>query len=206
MTSPLPLAIGSDKAQWRRRAMTLAYATVGWNSIEAAVAVTAGHAAGSIALIGFGLDSGVEVLSAFVIVWQLRGLDERRERRALRLIAAGFVVLGAYVATQAGWNLTHHRTPHTSTVGIGLAVAALIVMPVLASAKYRTGRRLTSPTVTADSRQSRLCGFLSAVLLAGLILNAALGGWWADPIAAIGIAGLAVNEARAAWRGDSCCD
>ncbi len=189
---------------FERRALRLAWATIAWNVVEAVVAIAAGTAASSIALVGFGLDSTVEVMSAVVIVWQFRGLSKDREQRALKLIAISFFVLGAYVSVQAIIDLAGKSEPRGSTVGIGLAVASLVVMPVLARAKRRNGMLLGSATVVADSNQTKLCAYLSAILLAGLILNATVGWWWADPIAALAIATLAVNEGREAWRGETC--
>lgn len=190
----------------RKRALLLAYATIAWNLIECLVAVTAGTVASSKALVGFGLDSAVEVLSAFVIVWQLRGeLTHDREKRALRLIAISFFVLALYVFVTSVIGLLGHNKPETSLVGIGLAIASLIVMPGLAFLKKRTGKAMGSNTVVADSKQTYLCTYLSVILLVGLVLDAALGWWWADPIAAIGIAVLAANEGREAWKGDNCC-
>jgi divalent metal cation (Fe/Co/Zn/Cd) transporter len=184
----------------------LAWATVGCNITEAIVAITAGGAAGSIALIGFGLDSIVEVLSALVILWQFCDLDEKRERRAIRLIAMSFWALALYVTAQAIWVLGQQKPARHSPVGIGLAIASLTVMPMLATGKRRAGQQLGSITVTADSKQSSLCAYLSAILLTGLVLETVLNWWWADPLAAIGIAILAANEGRQAWHGDNCCD
>ena len=189
-----------------RRARQLAWATIAWNVIEAVVAITAGAAASSIALVGFGLDSTVEVLSAVVILWQLHGLAEDRERRALRLIAVSFFALAVYVAVQAIVDLSSRAQPESAPVGIGLAIASLVVMPILAGAKRRTGRAMGSSTVVADSNQTKLCAYLSAILLGGLLLNASVGWWWADPLAALAIAVLAVNEGREAWRGETCDD
>ncbi|MCP4225291.1 MAG: cation transporter [Actinomycetia bacterium] len=190
----------------RRRAVALAWFTVVWNVIEAVVAIVAGRAAGSLALVGFGLDSTIEVASAVVVIWQFSGLDEEREQRALRLIALSFFALALYVAAQAAFDLVGGNEPESSPVGIGLAVASLIVMPILANAKRSTGRRLGSATLTADSQQTWLCTYLSVVLLVGLLLNATLSWWWADPLAALIVAGLAVREGIEAWRGDQCCD
>lgn len=189
-----------------RRAVRLAWATIAWNVVEAAVAIAAGTAANSIALVGFGLDSTVEVMSAVVIVWQFRGLAEDRERRALKLIAVSFFGLAVYVAVQAVIDLATKSEPESSPVGIGLAIASLVVMPLLARAKRRTGDSLGSVTVVADSNQTKLCAYLSAILLGGLVLNTTVGWWWADPIAALAIAALAVNEGREAWRGETCDD
>lgn len=193
-------------ASLRRRARQLAWATVVWNVVEAVVAITAGAAAGSAALVGFGLDSTVEVASALVIIWQFSGVDEHREERALRLIALSFFALATYVSIRALLDLVGAHEADTSTVGIALAIASLIVMPVLALAKRRTGRQLGSITVTADSQQTWLCTYLSAILLVGLALNATVGWWWADPIAALLIATLAAREGIEAWNGDTCCD
>lgn len=186
--------------------MRLAWATIAWNVAEAGVAIAAGAAASSIALIGFGLDSSVEVMSAVVIVWQFRGLAEDRERRALRLIAVSFFALAAYVAVQAIIDLAQHSEPGSSVVGIGLASASLVVMPLLSRAKRRNGATMGSVTVVADSNQTKLCAYLSAILLGGLLLNATVGWWWADPAAALAIAALATNEGREAWRGEACDD
>lgn len=189
-----------------RRAVRLAWATIGWNVVEAVVAISAGAAAGSIALVGFGLDSTVEVMSAVVIVWQFQGLAQDRERRALRLIAVSFFGLAAYIGVQAIVDLVNGSEPDASAVGIGLAIASLIVMPILARAKGGNGRAMGSITVVADSNQTKLCAFLSAILLGGLILNATVGWWWADPVAALAIAVLAAAEGRDAWRGETCDD
>lgn len=189
-----------------RRARLLAWSTIVWNVIEAVVAITAGSAAGSIALIGFGLDSTIEVMSAFVIVWQLHGLVEKRERTALKLIALSFYILAGYVAIQAMLDLANRTEPNPSRVGIALAIASLVVMPILAAAKRRTGQELGSKTVVADSNQTKLCTYLSAILLGGLLFNATVGWWWADPIAALVISALAINEGRRAWRGEICDD
>ena len=195
-----------DRSRLRTRARQLAWATVAWNLIEALVAIFAGTAAGSPALIGFGLDSTIEVASALVIIWQFSGVDEQREQRALRLIALSFFALAGYVSIRAVLDLAGANEADSSTVGIVLAMVSLIVMPVLAIAKRRTGRQLGSATVTADSQQTWLCTYLSAVLLVGLVLNATIGWWWADPVAALIIAALAAREGIEAWRGDTCCD
>ena len=189
---------------YQKRAARLAWATIAWNVVEAVVAIVAGTAASSIALVGFGLDSTVEVMSAVVIVWQFRGLADDRERRALKLIAGSFFALAAYVAVQAIIDLLRRSEPESSVVGIGLAIASLVVMPMLARAKRRNGNAMGSATVVADSNQTKLCAYLSAILLVGLILNATAGWWWADPIAALAIAALAINEGREAWRGETC--
>lgn len=196
----------ADRASWRRTALLLAWATIAWNSLEAVIAIASGAQAGSIALVGFGLNSIVEVGSAIVVVWQFSGADAEREQRALKLIAGSFLVFAAYVAAQALWDLVARSEPAESVPGIVLAALSLVVMPVLAVAKRRVGRQMSSRTVVADSGQTMLCSYLSAVLLMGLVANATFGWWWADPIAALVIAALAVREGREAWRGEVCCD
>jgi divalent metal cation (Fe/Co/Zn/Cd) transporter len=195
----------TDRARLGRRAQLLAGASVAYNVVEAVVAVTAGLAAGSVALLGFGLDSVVEVSSGLVILWQFRArLPESRERQALRLMALSFFALAAYVGVESVRALVSGAEPDASPVGIGLAVASLVVMPYLSWAQRRTGRALGSRAVVADSTQTLLCTYLSAVLLVGLLLNAALGWGWADPLAGLVIAAVAVREGRAAWRGEGC--
>ena len=189
-----------------RQAVLLAWATIAWNVVEAVVAIGSGVVAGSLALVGFGVDSAIEVFAATVVLWRMRGVDEAREERALQLIALSFFALGAYVVVEAVRDLLTDGHAVDSPVGIGLAVASLVVMPVLAWAKRRTGRALGSATVVADAAETRLCAYLSLILLAGLVVEATLGWTWADPVAALGIAALAVNEGREAWRGDPCCD
>lgn len=194
------------RIRWRRRALVLAWATIGWNSIEAVIAIASGAEARSIALVGFGLNSIVEVGSALVVVWQFSGPDLERAQRALKLIAGSFVVFAAYIAARAAVDLLTRSEPTESIPGIVLASLSLVVMPVLATAKRRLGRSMASRTVVADSAQTMLCSYLSGILLVGLVANATLGWWWADPIAALVIAGLALREGRRAWRGDLCCD
>jgi divalent metal cation (Fe/Co/Zn/Cd) transporter len=192
----------------RRRGLALAGLTIAWNVIEATVAITAGIAAGSIALVGFGFDSTVEVMSSVVVVWQFRGevrsgYDERREAVALRLIALSFFVLATYIVFESTRDLFFTDSEAgESTVGIVLAAISLMVMPALAVAKRRTADALGSPTLRADSRETLLCAWLSAALLGGLIFNAALGWSGADPVAALAIAAFAAKEGVEAWRGD----
>ncbi len=194
-------------ARLRRRAVMLAWFTVAWNAIEAIVALTAGAAADSSALIGFGLDSTIEVSSALVVLWYLSAHQpEERERSALRLIALSFFALAAWVCANATFDLVQHHEPDASPVGIALATTSLIVMPALAIAKQRTGRAMAAAAVVADSAQTWLCTSLSGVLLVGLGANAVLGWWWADPIAGLVIAAVAIREGISAWRGDHCCD
>lgn len=191
-----------------RRGRQLEYFTVGWNVTEAAVAIGAGLLAGSIALIGFGVDSVIESLSGLVLLWRLRSheADERRERLALRLVGVSFLILAAYVAYDAAHTLIRRELPDASFVGIGLSIVSLIVMPLLARAKRRVAARLDSAALAADSRQTDLCAYLSAILLGGLVLNAALGWWWADPVAALIMVPIIVREGRQALRGEVCSD
>ncbi|WP_308220383.1 cation transporter [Pimelobacter simplex] len=188
-----------------RRAQLLAAASVTYNVIEAVIAVTAGLVAGSVALVGFGLDSVVEVSSGLVILWQFRHpLPESRERQALRLMALSFFALAGYVTFESLRALVGGNAPDTSTVGIALAALSLAIMPFLSWAQRRTGRELGSDAVVADSTQTLLCTYLSAVLLAGLLLNALLGWSWADPLAGLMIAAVALREGVEAWRGEGC--
>jgi len=203
----ISLTVGrTDRRRLARRAALLAWFTIAWNTIEGIVAVGAGIAAGSIALVGFGLDSGVEVFAGAVVVWQLRGLSQEKEQRALRLIAVSFFALAAYTIAEATRDLLGGDHAATSLVGVVLAAVSLLVMPALAVAKRRTGRQLGNKVVVADSTETAFCSYLSAILLGGLVLNAAVGWWWADPLAALGIAALAIREGREAWRGETCCE
>jgi divalent metal cation (Fe/Co/Zn/Cd) transporter len=203
-----PVVLSADRrAVLSRRSLQLAYLTAGYNLLEGLVAIAAGAAASSTALIGFGLDSFVEVSSAAVLIWQFHSqLPEARERLALRLIGVSFFALAAWVTVDALRSLFGRGEVDPSPVGIGLAVASLIVMPLLVRAKRRTGRELGSATVMSDSTQTLLCTYLSAVLLVGLVLNATLGWSWADPLAGLVIAGVAVKEGIEAWRGEQCAD
>jgi divalent metal cation (Fe/Co/Zn/Cd) transporter len=189
----------------RRRAIRLELLTVGWNAVEAVVAIAAGAAASSVALVGFGLDSVVEVSAALVVLWQFFGIPEEREHRALRIIGGCFFALAAYVAASSVYDLASQSKPEASAVGIILTAVSLMVMPALAWAKRRAGQQMGSRTLVADSTQTRLCAYLSASTLTGLLANAILGWWWADPLAALVIAWVAVSEGREAWRGDTCC-
>lgn len=195
----------ADRSRLGRRAQLLAAASVAYNGVEAVIAIAAGLAAGSVALIGFGLDSMVEVSSGLIILWQFRHrLPESRERQALRLMAVSFFALAAYVGFESLRALLSSHDPEASPVGIGLAVASLAIMPFLSWAQRRTGRALGSNAVVADSTQTLLCTYLSVVLLAGLVLNATLGWSWADPVAGLVIAAVAVREGLEAWRGEAC--
>jgi divalent metal cation (Fe/Co/Zn/Cd) transporter len=189
----------------QRRIRLVVAATIAYNVVEAVVAIGAGRAASSSALIGFGLDSVVEILSAAAVGWQFAAPDpETRERTAMRAIALSFFGLAAFVTVDAARTLLGGADPEHSTVGIVLAAVSLAVMPGLSWFERRTGRELGSASAVADSRQTLLCSSLSAVLLGGLVLNSALGWWWADPVAAVVIAAFAVREGVEAWQGDAC--
>jgi divalent metal cation (Fe/Co/Zn/Cd) transporter len=189
-----------------RRIRFLVAATITYNVVEAVIALTEGTRVSSSALIGFGLDSVIEVSSAAAVAWQFSAKDpETREKAALRFIAFSFFALAAYVSVDAVLSLLGFSEPRPSVIGIALAAASLAVMPVLSLAQRRAGRELGSVSAVADSKQTLLCTYLSAALLGGLVLNALLGWAWADPVAALVIAALAVREGQNAWRGDPCC-
>ncbi|MFI5891813.1 cation transporter [Actinoplanes sp. NPDC051513] len=194
------------RATLGRRIRLLVAATIAYNVVEAVVAIGAGTAAGSTALIGFGLDSVVEVSSAAAVAWQFAAPDpEAREKTALRFIALSFFALAAYIAVDSARALIGNSPAEHSTAGLILAAVSLVVMPALSFAQRRAGRELGSRTAVADSKQTLLCTYLSGVLLAGLAFNSLFGWSWADPVAALVIAAVAVREGREAWRGDACC-
>jgi divalent metal cation (Fe/Co/Zn/Cd) transporter len=207
----LPLAQESTaepRAPLVRRARLLAWGGIGWHAIEAAVAIVAGLAAGSIALIGFGADSLVESAAGLILIWRLaesRAGSDAAERRAQQLIGLSFFAIAAYVTIEATRSLIIADHPEASPVGIGLAAVTLVAMPLLAGAKARVGERLGSSATKSEGRQNLLCAYLSAGLLVGLGANALLAWWWADPAAALLIAAVAVHEGREAWRGEACC-
>jgi divalent metal cation (Fe/Co/Zn/Cd) transporter len=200
-----PGAASHPRAQLVRRARLLAWIGLGWHGIEASVAITAGVIAGSVALVGFGADSVIELAAGLVVLWRLASARAISERRAQQMIAVSFYLLSAYVAVEAILSLAAGDRPAVSWVGIGLAVLTLATMPALARAKARVADELGSSATKSESRQTMLCAYLSAGLLVGLSLNAVLGWWWADPITALGIAAVAIREGRNAWRGEACC-
>jgi divalent metal cation (Fe/Co/Zn/Cd) transporter len=194
------------RAVLSRRVRLLVAATISYNAIEAVVAIAAGSVASSTALIGFGLDSVIEVSSAAAVAWQFTGGDdERRERAALRVIAGSFFALAAYVTVESVRALVGTDRAGHSAVGLVLAAVSLVVMPLLSAAQRRAGRELGSRSAVADSKQTLLCTYLSGVLLVGLAVNSLFGWWWADPVAALVIAVVAVKEGREALRGNTCC-
>lgn len=198
-----------DRAMFVRRGLRLEYLTLGWNGLEASIAILAGLLAGSIALMAFGIDSVIECASGAVLVWRLRtdteiGRRDHVERLAQRLVGASFLLLALYVAADSVSTLLKRETPEHSLPGILVAVAALIVMPLLARAKRNVARGLSSGAMHADSRQTDLCAYLSAILLGGLLLNAALGWWWADPVAGLIMVPIITKEGIGALRGENC--
>ncbi|MFG3682763.1 cation transporter [Micromonospora chalcea] len=211
MSLPLIPAAPAGPAPARRALLTrrvrlLVATTITYNVIEAVVAIGAGTVASSTALIGFGLDSVVEVASAAAVAWQFAGPDpQARERVALHVIAVSFFALAAYVTVEAVRALLGGAEAAHSPVGLALAGLSVIVMPVLSAAQQRAGRELGSRSAVADSKQTLLCTYLSVVLLVGLALNGLFGWSWADPVAALVIAVVAVREGRDAWRGETCC-
>lgn len=206
MTAQLQVPSAERRALLSLRIRLLAAATITYNLIEAVAALWAGGVADSSALIGFGLDSVIEVASALALSWQFSAKDpERREHLTLRIIAVSFFALAAFVTVDALRSLTGGGEAQHSTLGIVIAALSLAIMPVLSWAQRRAGRELGSRTAVADSKQTLLCTYLSAVLLAGLVLNSTLGWWWADAGAALVIAAIAVREGINAWRGDVCC-
>ncbi|MBU8819074.1 cation transporter [Mycolicibacterium goodii] len=194
------------RAVLARRIRMFVAATITYNVIEAVVALTEGARVSSTALIGFGLDSVIEVSSAAAVAWQFAGRDpEAREKVALRIIAFSFFGLATYVAVDAIRSLLGIGEAQHSTIGIALAALSLVIMPVLSYAQRRAGRELGSLSAVADSKQTLLCTYLSAALLVGLLLNSIFGWSWADPIAGLVIAAVAVREGLEAWKGDTCC-
>ena len=200
-------ALSAERREvFARRIRFLVAATITYNVIEAAVALSAGTAASSSALIAFGLDSVIEVSSALAVAWQFAGSEpEAREKVALKVIAVSFFTLAAFVSVDALRSLLGRGEAEHSTVGLVLAAVSVAVMPFLSYAQRRAARQLGSASAVADSKQTLLCAYLSGVLLVGLIVNSLFGWSWADPFAALVIAAVALKEGRGAWRGDNCC-
>ena len=212
--SPLSatLSVGpsaAERSKLERQARLLAWGGIAWHVVEFAIALAAGLAAGSIALIGFGADSLIEALAGLVVLWLFTGNrigSASAERRAQQLIAASFFVLAAYVSIEALRTLVDGDHPHASWVGIGLAAFTALTMPLLARAKRQVGGKLSSSAAVKEASQTKLCAYLSIALLVGLGANAILSWWWADPLAALAIAAVALKEGRESWRGEGCTD
>jgi divalent metal cation (Fe/Co/Zn/Cd) transporter len=193
------------------RGQRLEYFTIGWNTLEGLVAVIAGAAAGSISLVGFGIDSFIEVTSGSVLLWRMSvdsdvHLRETNEKRALRFVGACFLLLAAYIAYDSILDLWSKRAPEQSIPGIVLACVSLVVMPLLSRAKRRVGRAMGSAAMHADAKQTEFCTYLSAILLVGLLLNAFLGWWWSDPLAALIMVPIIAKEGMDGLRGKACDD
>ncbi len=201
----------ADRASLAQRARRLEYFTIVWNSLEGLVGVTTGALAGSVSLVGFGVDSFIEVTSGAALLWRMSAdtdhcQRERREARTLKIVGACFLALATYVAADAVWNLWSRSPASPSTPGIVLAAASLVAMPLLSRAKRRVARGLSSGAMHADARQTEFCTYLSAILLGGLLLNALLGWWWADSIAALVMTPVIAKEGVDGLRGRACCD
>jgi divalent metal cation (Fe/Co/Zn/Cd) transporter len=201
----------TPRAHLVRRGRWLEYFTIGYNSLEGLIAVVAGLIAGSIALVGFGFDSLIEVTSGTVLLWRLHSdVDEARRERveaiSLRIVGVCFVVLAVYVSYDSVKSLIKREAPEESLVGIVLAAVSLVIMPLLVRAKRKVARAINSAALMADSKQTELCTYLSAILLGGLLLNALLGWWWADPVAALVMVPIIVKEGIEALHGETCCD
>ena len=200
-----------DRQPVTRRGKQLEYFTIAWNSLEGLVALIAGPLAGSISLMGFGIDSFIEVTSGGVLLWRM-SVDadvrkrERREKLSLRIVGACFLVLAAYVGYESISDLAGRKAPEHSIPGIILACVSLVVMPLLSRAKKKVGNELGSAAMHADAKQTEFCVYLSAILLLGLVLNAALGWWWADPVSALIMVPLIAKEGVEAMNGETCCD
>jgi divalent metal cation (Fe/Co/Zn/Cd) transporter len=198
-------------AGWQRaarQARLLSWLSLAYMAAEGAIAITAAVIAGSVALLGFGLDSAIEGLASVIVVWRFTGtrtLSETAEARAQKLVAVTFFLLAPYIAYDAITTLVARHRAETSWLGIGLSVASLLVMPVLGVAKRHLGARLGSAATAGEGTQNLLCAYLAAAVLAGLLANTLLGWWWLDPAVALGIAGLAVREGIEAWHGEECC-
>lgn len=204
----LPTLDRAAYARLARRVKLLSWLSLAWMTVEGAVAILAGLAASSVALVGFGLDSAIEGFASLVIIWRFTGartFSVAAETRAQRLVAIQFFLLAPYVAVEAVRHLLTGERAAVSWVGIGLAVGSVVLMPLLAIAKQRLADRLGSPATRGEGRQNMLCAYLAGALLVGLLGNALVGAWWLDPGVGLLIAALAVKEGREAWRGEGCC-
>ncbi len=211
-TDPTPVSAAAPPATGERdrligRAKALSWLSLAWMTVEGAVAITAALIAGSVALLGFGIDSAIEGLASVIVIWRFTGsrrLSEQAERQAQKAVAVSFFLLAPYIAQDAIRALINGEHPSTSWVGIGLSISSIIVMPLLGRAKQRVGGRLRSGATTGEGAQNLLCAYMAAAVLVGLAANAALGWWWLDPVIALAIAAVAVREGREAWAGEDC--
>jgi divalent metal cation (Fe/Co/Zn/Cd) transporter len=202
-------AVGATRARLVRRAKLLSWLSLGWMTVEGAVAIVAGLVAGSVALVGFGIDSAIEGLASVIVIWRFTGrrtYSDAAERKAQKLVALSFFLLAPYIAQDAIRTLIAGDHPETSWVGVGLSIGSVIFMPVLGRAKLRVGSALDSAATAGEGTQNMLCAYLAAGVLGGLLANTLLGLWWLDPVVALGIAAVAIKEGRETWRGEGCCD
>jgi len=207
----MPPPATAEFALIAQRGKRLEYLTIGWNGLEGLAVLATGIIAGSVSLVGFGVDSFIEVTSAVAVLWRLSAITdeesrEQNERLTLKIVGICFLGLSAYIAYASISNLLRRQAPEHSIAGIIVACAALVAMPLLARAKKQIGEQLGSGAMVADARQADFCTYLSAILLAGLILNAAFGWWWADPIAALAMTPIIAKEGLNAWQGKACCE
>jgi divalent metal cation (Fe/Co/Zn/Cd) transporter len=203
-TVPPPAA---ERARLARRVRVLSWLSLVWMTVEGGVAIAAGAVAGSVALIGFGIDSAIEALASVIVIWRFTGAragSEAAERRAQRLVAVSFFLLAPYIAQDAIRTLVASDRPHPSWVGIGLAVGSIVAMPLLGRAKRRLGEQLGSAATAGEGTQNLLCAYMAAGVLVGLLANAVVHAWWLDPVVALAIAAVAVREGRETWRGEGC--
>jgi divalent metal cation (Fe/Co/Zn/Cd) transporter len=203
---PIENSVVAQRGELLARGRRLEYLTIGWNTFEAAVALVSGLLAGSVALVGFGLDSIIETVSAGILLWRFRDelQSEKREQRARRLVGSCFLLLAIYIAADSAYALWTRAQPERSIGGILIALAAVIVMPLLGRAKRRVAAQLQSSALHSDSRQADFCAYLSAILLAGLLLHAWLGWWWADPVAALVMVPIIAREGVQGLRAEAC--
>lgn len=210
--APSSQAIGTSDALRRERLMSrakaLSWMSLAWMTVEGAVAITAALIAGSVALLGFGIDSAIEGLASVIVIWRFTGsrrLSDQAEDRAQKLVAVSFFLLAPYIAQDAIRALISGARPSSSWVGVGLSVSSIVIMPLVGRAKQRIGAQLGSAATSGEGAQNRLCAYMAAGVLVGLLANTVLGAWWLDPVIALGIAALAVREGRETWRGEGCC-
>ncbi|MFL5863451.1 MAG: cation diffusion facilitator family transporter [Solirubrobacteraceae bacterium] len=209
-TLPVAASSGPDSGERDRlirRAKALSWLSLAWMTVEGAVAITAALIAGSVALLGFGIDSAIEGLASLIVIWRFTGtrrLSEQAELRAQKAVAVSFFLLAPYIAQDAVRALLAGDHPSTSWVGIGLSVSSIVVMPLLGRAKQRIGERLGSGATAGEGAQNMLCAYMAAGVVLGLSVNAAIGWWWLDPVIALVIAAVAVREGRESWAGEGC--
>ncbi|MGI9185363.1 MAG: cation diffusion facilitator family transporter [Solirubrobacteraceae bacterium] len=207
-STAIPTSEALERERLVSRAKALSWLSLGWMAVEGAVAITAALIAGSVALLGFGIDSVIEALASVIVIWRFTGgrrASEHAEERAQKLVAISFFLLAPYLAQEAVRALISSARPSASWVGIGLSLSSIVIMPLLGHTKQRIGQRLGSAATAGEGAQNRLCAYMAAGVMVGLLGNAVLGAWWLDPVIALAIAALAVHEGRETWRGEGCC-